>query len=103
MRYAERLAGEAAEQAAKADEWLLPSEPGGLEAEGMERTWRFSQSDIVQGAFLSSPFCYEYFHRFCTSACALESLMLTPCHEPASCTRGAMHTSPTLVNTVVSP
>lgn len=44
MRYAERLAGEAAEQAAKADEWLLPSEPGGLEAEGMERTWQLQQA-----------------------------------------------------------
>lgn len=30
------------------EEWLLPAEAGELEAEGMERTWRFSQADIVQ-------------------------------------------------------
>lgn len=36
-------------QAAKVDEWLLPAEAGGLEADGpLERTWRFSQADIVQ-------------------------------------------------------
>ncbi len=50
MRYAERLAGEAAEQAAKADEWLLPSEPGGLEAEGMERTWQLQQARRLRRA-----------------------------------------------------
>ena len=34
--------------APQVEEWLLPAEPGELEAEGMERTWRFSQADIVQ-------------------------------------------------------
>ena len=43
LRYSEKLAAEAAQKAAKAEEWLLPSEAGGLEAEGLERTWRFSQ------------------------------------------------------------
>ena len=33
---------------AQVEEWLLPAEAGELEAEGMERTWRFSQADIVQ-------------------------------------------------------
>ena len=43
LRHSEKLAAEAAQKAAKAEEWLLPSEAGGLEAEGLERTWRFSQ------------------------------------------------------------
>ena len=43
MRHTERLSSEAAVAAAKTDEWLLPAEAGTLEAEGMERTWRFSQ------------------------------------------------------------
>ena len=43
LRHSEKLAAEAAAQAAKAEEWLLPNEAGGLEAEGLERTWRFSQ------------------------------------------------------------
>lgn len=47
LRYTERLVGEAQAAAAKVDEWLLPAEPGELEAEGMERTWRFSQAEIV--------------------------------------------------------
>ncbi|KAK9841569.1 hypothetical protein WJX74_008074 [Apatococcus lobatus] len=50
LRYQERLANEAAELAAKADDWLLPSTAGGLEAEGMERTWRFKQDEVVQAA-----------------------------------------------------
>ena len=48
LRYTERVVSEAQQAAAKVDEWLLPAEPGELEAEGMERTWRFSQADIVQ-------------------------------------------------------
>lgn len=48
LRYTERLIGEAQASAAAVDEWLLPSEAGGLEAEGMERTWRFKQEDIVK-------------------------------------------------------
>ena len=43
LRYSEKLAAEAAQKAAKAEEWLLPSEAGLLEAEGLERSWRFSQ------------------------------------------------------------
>lgn len=48
LRYSERLVAEAQEAAAKVDEWLLPGEAGELEAEGLERTWRFSQADIVE-------------------------------------------------------
>ena len=48
LRYNERLFADARASAAKVDEWLLPGEAGALEAEGMERTWRFSQQDIVQ-------------------------------------------------------
>ena len=40
------MSSEAAVAAAKTDEWLLPAEAGTLEAEGMERTWRFSQVGI---------------------------------------------------------
>jgi len=43
LRHSEKLAAEAAYKAAKAEEWLLPPEAGILEAEGLERTWRFSQ------------------------------------------------------------
>jgi len=46
MKYKERLYTEAQFQAAKVDEWLLPAEGGELIAEGMERTYRFKQSDI---------------------------------------------------------
>lgn len=49
LRHTEALAEEAAASAAKAHQWLLPDAAGSLEAEGMERTWRFGQSDIVQG------------------------------------------------------
>ncbi|KAK9868056.1 hypothetical protein WJX84_006070 [Apatococcus fuscideae] len=50
LRYQERLANEAAELAAKADEWLLPGLAGALEADGMERTWRFKQDEVVREA-----------------------------------------------------
>ena len=46
LQHVERLAQEAAEAAARAEEWLLPAEAGGLEAEGMEQTWRFQQVGI---------------------------------------------------------
>ena len=32
------------------EQWLLPSEAGGIEAEGMERTWRFPQEAIAAAA-----------------------------------------------------
>ena len=50
LRYTERLIGDAQAAAAQVEEWLLPSEPGLLEAEGMERTWRFKQQDIVKAS-----------------------------------------------------
>ena len=43
LRHSEALAQRAQHAAAKAEQWLLPNEAGGLEAEGLERTWRFSQ------------------------------------------------------------
>lgn len=43
LQYNEQLSKQAAVQAAKADEWLLPSEAGALETEGMERSYRLSQ------------------------------------------------------------
>jgi len=43
MRHNERVVGDAERAAARVDEWLLPESAGQLEAEGMERTWRFAQ------------------------------------------------------------
>lgn len=48
MKYRERLYKEARHQAAKVGQWLLPAEAGVLEAEGMERTYRFKQDAIVE-------------------------------------------------------
>ena len=45
IRRSEKAAREAATRAARA-EILLPSEPGFLEAEGMEKTFKFKQQDI---------------------------------------------------------
>ncbi|BDA41031.1 WD repeat-containing protein 46 [Coccomyxa sp. Obi] len=50
LRHSEKLAAEAAYKAAKAEQWLLPEDAGTLEAEGLERTWRFSQEEIVREA-----------------------------------------------------
>ena len=57
MRHTERLSSEAAVAAAKTDEWLLPAEAGTLEAEGMERTWRFSQVDTLYALHSTSHAC----------------------------------------------
>ena len=43
LQYGERLASEATVAAARADEWLLPHGAGGIEVEGMERTYQLSQ------------------------------------------------------------
>ena len=43
LQYGERLASEAAVAAARADEWLLPHDTGGIEVEGMERTYQLKQ------------------------------------------------------------
>ncbi|CAG9463140.1 unnamed protein product [Pedinophyceae sp. YPF-701] len=47
LKYKERVYREAAHQAAKVEQWLLPSDAGSLEAEGVERTYQFKQRDIV--------------------------------------------------------
>ncbi|KAG1679461.1 hypothetical protein FOA52_007753 [Chlamydomonas sp. UWO 241] len=47
LRHAERVVREAQEKAAKVSAWLLPSEAGTLEAEGIERTYNFKQEDII--------------------------------------------------------
>ena len=47
VRYAEALADQAATGAALHEKWLLPSTPGVMEAEGMERTYRFKQEEIA--------------------------------------------------------
>lgn len=48
LRYTESVVRDAQAQAAQVEEWLLPAEAGSLEAEGMERTWRFQQKEIVE-------------------------------------------------------
>lgn len=50
LQYGERLAAEATLAAARADEWLLPQEAGGIEVEGMERTYQISQVCSDPGA-----------------------------------------------------
>jgi U3 small nucleolar RNA-associated protein 7 len=48
LRYTESVVHEAQLQAAKVNEWLLHEDAGSLEAEGIEKTWRFQQRDIVK-------------------------------------------------------
>ncbi|XP_051121679.1 probable U3 small nucleolar RNA-associated protein 7 [Andrographis paniculata] len=43
----EELYGKSAQAAAKAEKWLMPSEGGYLEAEGIEKTWRIKQEAIA--------------------------------------------------------
>ena len=54
VRYAETLADDAATNAALHEKWLLPSAPGAIEAEGMERTYRFSQKDIAEAVDINA-------------------------------------------------
>ncbi|KAK8480227.1 hypothetical protein V6N13_052377 [Hibiscus sabdariffa] len=44
----EDLYGKSAKTAAKIEKWLLPSEGGYLEAEGIEKTWRIKQESIAR-------------------------------------------------------
>ncbi|XP_031405092.1 probable U3 small nucleolar RNA-associated protein 7 [Punica granatum] len=44
----EDLYGKSAKAAAKAEKWLMPSEGGYLEAEGLEKTWRIKQESIAR-------------------------------------------------------
>ncbi|CAA3011597.1 probable U3 small nucleolar RNA-associated 7 [Olea europaea subsp. europaea] len=44
----EDLYGKSAKAAAKAEKWLMPSEGGYLEAEGIERTWNIKQEAIAR-------------------------------------------------------
>ncbi|KAE8701322.1 sterol 3-beta-glucosyltransferase UGT80B1-like [Hibiscus syriacus] len=44
----EDLYGKSAKTAAKIEKWLLPSEDGYLEAEGIEKTWRIKQESIAR-------------------------------------------------------
>lgn len=50
----EELYGKSARAAAKAEKWLMPSEGGYLEAEGIEKTWRIKQEAIAQEVDISS-------------------------------------------------
>ncbi|KAK1262561.1 hypothetical protein QJS04_geneDACA018382 [Acorus gramineus] len=50
----EELYGRSAKAAARAEKWLMPSEVGYLEAEGLEKTWRFRQESILQEVDISS-------------------------------------------------
>ncbi|KAL7148178.1 hypothetical protein ABFS83_06G160700 [Erythranthe nasuta] len=43
----ESLFGKSAQAAAKAEKWLMPSEGGYLEVEGIEKTWRIKQEAIA--------------------------------------------------------
>ncbi|CAI5462566.1 unnamed protein product, partial [Closterium sp. Yama58-4] len=48
MEHREKVIGQGVLTAAQAEKWLLPSEAGYVEAEGVERTSNLSQADIVQ-------------------------------------------------------
>ncbi|WVY97686.1 hypothetical protein V8G54_029837 [Vigna mungo] len=50
----EKLYGKSAQAAAKAEKWLMPSEGGYLEAEGLEKTWRIKQETIAHEVDISS-------------------------------------------------
>ncbi|KAK9283572.1 hypothetical protein L1049_011820 [Liquidambar formosana] len=50
----EELYGKSATAAAKAEKWLMPSEGGYLEAEGIEKTWRIRQESIAREVDISS-------------------------------------------------
>lgn len=50
----EKLYGKSAEAAAKAEKWLMPSEGGYLEAEGIEKTSRIRQESIAREVDISS-------------------------------------------------
>ncbi|KAF7150971.1 hypothetical protein RHSIM_Rhsim02G0215300 [Rhododendron simsii] len=50
----EELYGKSAKAAAKVEKWLMPSEGGYLEAEGIEKTWRIKQEAIVREVDISS-------------------------------------------------
>ncbi|KAI8569300.1 hypothetical protein RHMOL_Rhmol02G0268100 [Rhododendron molle] len=50
----EELYGKSAKAAAKIEKWLMPSEGGYLEAEGIEKTWRIKQEAIVREVDISS-------------------------------------------------
>ncbi|KAL6899113.1 hypothetical protein ACP4OV_005771 [Aristida adscensionis] len=44
----ENLYGQSAKAAAKAEKWLMPTEEGCLEPDGIEKTYRFQQQDILK-------------------------------------------------------
>ncbi|XP_042465986.1 probable U3 small nucleolar RNA-associated protein 7 isoform X2 [Zingiber officinale] len=50
----EKLYGQSAKAAAKAEKWLLPSDEGYLEPEGLEKTWMIKQESIVREVDISS-------------------------------------------------
>ncbi|KAL4589512.1 hypothetical protein LXL04_002419 [Taraxacum kok-saghyz] len=50
----EELYKRSANAAAKAEKWLMQTESGLLEAEGIEKTWRFSQQAIAQEVDIAS-------------------------------------------------
>ncbi|KAI3790063.1 hypothetical protein L2E82_02876 [Cichorium intybus] len=50
----EELFKKSANAAAKAEKWLMQTESGLLEPEGIEKTWRFSQQSIVQEVDVAS-------------------------------------------------
>ncbi|KAH7431942.1 hypothetical protein KP509_08G074800 [Ceratopteris richardii] len=54
LQYGEKLINQSAKAAAKFEQWLLPSEAGYLEPEGLEQTKNFSQEAIVSNVDISS-------------------------------------------------
>ncbi|KAK2980469.1 hypothetical protein RJ640_015992 [Escallonia rubra] len=54
LAFREELYGKSAKAAAKAEKWLMPTEGGYLDAEGIEKTWRIKQDTIAREVDISS-------------------------------------------------
>ncbi|KAI5063423.1 hypothetical protein GOP47_0021970 [Adiantum capillus-veneris] len=54
LRHREEIIGQSARTAAKFEQWLLPSEAGYIEPEGLEQTKNFSQEAIVSNVDITS-------------------------------------------------
>ncbi|GAB2294358.1 hypothetical protein Dimus_028566 [Dionaea muscipula] len=54
LAFKEELYGRSAKVAAKVEKWLMPSEGGYLEVDGIEKSWRIKQEAIAQEVGLLS-------------------------------------------------
>ncbi|GAB2294360.1 hypothetical protein Dimus_028568 [Dionaea muscipula] len=63
LAFKEELYGRSAKVAAKVEKWLMPSEGGYLEVDGIEKSWRIKQEVIAQEVgLLSAKNVYPYIY-----------------------------------------